>query len=70
MRLRSVVTASAGFREGAVWARYGSRRVAERRRRKRASLVTFLQVSGWFPLTNAVVGKGSRSRSKPSASFR
>jgi ATPase subunit of ABC transporter with duplicated ATPase domains len=39
-------------------------------RRTQASLATFLQVSGRFPLTNAVVGKGLRSRSGPSASSR
>ena len=38
--------------------------------RTQASLATFLQVSGRFPLTNAVVGKGLRARSGPSASSR
>ena len=52
-----------GRRSRALWAWSESRRVAESYRRNQASLGTFRQVSGRLALTNAVVGRGSRSRS-------
>ncbi|MGH3348855.1 MAG: multicopper oxidase domain-containing protein [Nocardioides sp.] len=68
--LRSAVNSGADSLDGALWARFESRTVAERYWRLERPKGIDPQVSGWFALMNAAVDKASRSRSVSSASSR
>jgi len=68
--LCSVVDLGAGFFDGALWARFDSRRLADTYRRFEHVQQVNPQVSDPISLTNAVVGKRSHSRSVAPASSR